>query len=96
VKIGVVSHLGSFIEVLSPEYRGKYLSVICNLPDETENWRIRNELAKQLVHLALLYSPKHVQTSLVKLADSLYNDSYAEVRKTALYSVINNNQCVIV
>jgi serine/threonine-protein phosphatase 4 regulatory subunit 1 len=87
VKIGVVSHLGCFIEVLSTEYREKYLPVICNLPDETENWRIRNELAKQLVHLAFLYSPKQVQTSLVKLASALYNDSYAEVRKTALHSV---------
>lgn len=87
VKIGVVSHLAQFIEVLSESMRIKYLQTICHLPEETDSWRIRSEIARQLGAISMLFSPEVVRTNLLGLVYSLFSDPFAEVRKTALASV---------
>eukprot|EP00818_Percolomonas_sp_WS_P007090 CAMPEP_0117445108 /NCGR_PEP_ID=MMETSP0759-20121206/5614_1 /TAXON_ID=63605 /ORGANISM="Percolomonas cosmopolitus, Strain WS" /LENGTH=646 /DNA_ID=CAMNT_0005237251 /DNA_START=2048 /DNA_END=3988 /DNA_ORIENTATION=- len=84
VKMGVVSNLASFMQVLSPKMRSKYLGVICFLPDKTDVWRIRDEISKQLGDLAQLLPPTEVRTKLLPLAFKLMDDQFHVVRKTAL------------
>lgn len=87
VKIGIVSHLAEFLRVLSEPMRVKYLQTICQLPHETDNWRIRKAIARQLGALAQLFSAELVRTNILELVYSLFDDPFAEVRKSAIASV---------
>lgn len=87
VKIGAVSNLTKFMEQLSGKMRTKYLQMICNLPEENENWRIRQELGKQLGSLCQLFTAQQVRAQMLALVYALYNDPFAEVRNAAIPSV---------
>ena len=86
VKLGIISNLGSFLCNISEEKREYYFKVISELPDDIDNWRIREELANQLIPLLSLATSIQVEEILLKLCFSLFNDqtNYC-VRKKALY-----------
>lgn len=84
IKMGVVSNIAEFIKVLSPKARSKYLIAISMIPDKTETWRIKDEIAKQLGDLVHLYPIPEVTSSLLPLAYKLMDDQFHVVRKTAL------------
>src|SRR3989338_1470441 len=46
VKVGVVENIAKFLAVLGSQERSKYLPIVCTIPRETDNWRIRKEIAK--------------------------------------------------
>ena len=52
-----VSNVSEIMEVLGEEQREKYVPVICQLPSETDNWRLRKMIAQKLGKLAALVSP---------------------------------------
>jgi len=86
VKLGVLTNLSGFLGFLSESSREKYFKILADLPDETDNWRLRNEIAKQLPLICVLASSAQVQDILMKLALNLFNDSFATVRRTSLES----------
>src|SRR5690606_36561842 len=51
------------------------------------NWRLRQQLAKQLPALCRLFSPANVQSSLSSFALLLLNDSVMAVRREAFEGV---------
>jgi serine/threonine-protein phosphatase 4 regulatory subunit 1 len=74
VKLGVISNLGSFLSNLSDKTREYYFIMISELPDDIDNWRIREELAGQLSSLLILASPEQVEDILLTLCLTLLND----------------------
>lgn len=86
VKQGVIINLAGFLGSLPDQTREKYFKMIADLPEETDNWRLRNEIAKQLPLICVLASPNQIQEILLKLGFSLFNDSFATVRRTAFSS----------
>mmetsp|Transcript_6405 Transcript_6405/g.9323 ORF Transcript_6405/g.9323 Transcript_6405/m.9323 type:complete len:371 (+) Transcript_6405:395-1507(+) len=89
VKFGIVSNIAKFLSVLNEKARTRYLELICALPQETENWRIRNEIGKQLGDIAKLYSQEEIRAHILGLAYALFDDPFYVVRNTALASAGN-------
>lgn len=99
VKIGMIGSLAKFVGVLSDNFRAQYLPVICAIPEQTDNWRIRSEVSQQLGDIAELIPAEMVREKLLKVLYELYDDPFAEVRKRSIVSVsqpvtnINIRQC---
>ncbi|KAL0482679.1 serine/threonine-protein phosphatase 4 regulatory subunit 1 [Acrasis kona] len=86
VKIGMIGNLAKFVQVLSDDVRAQYLPVICAIPEQTDNWRIRSEVSQQLGYIAELIPAEMVREKLLKVLYELYNDAFAEVRKKSIVS----------
>jgi serine/threonine-protein phosphatase 4 regulatory subunit 1 len=86
VKIGMIGSLAKFVSVLSDSYRAQYLPVICAIPEQTDNWRIRSEVSQQLGDIAELIPADMVRKELLKVLYQLYDDPFAEVRKRSIVS----------
>lgn len=87
IKLGVVENLSSFLTNLGTHIRSKYIPMICNLPSDTDNWRIRSELAKQVSQLAELTTNAEELSEVVKLCIMLLEDRVHEVRMVALHNI---------
>jgi len=86
VKIGVISNVSIFLSNLSLAKREQYVPLICLLPEETDNWRIRARISEQLGEMAMLVSVQCVRHVILKPAQSSYDDQFACVRKQAVLS----------
>lgn len=87
VKVGVVKHISEFLSVLSEASREKYLPLVCDITNETSNWRFRKLMARQLGKLSALYSAPVVNKHLVPISLQLCQDAVSGVRKAAYMSV---------
>jgi serine/threonine-protein phosphatase 4 regulatory subunit 1 len=87
VKIGVVSNMGKFMENLSDKTIQEYLKILEEIPDETDNWRIREQVALQIPTISNILSTDLIQKTLIKIAFSMMEDSYSDVRLAGLNSV---------
>jgi serine/threonine-protein phosphatase 4 regulatory subunit 1 len=85
VKVGVVSHLSDFFEVLSEKVRQDNIHVLKDVLDD-DKWRVRKLLAKQVGALALLYPPEMVSKEIVGIFMGLLNDEVFAVRKAVTKS----------
>jgi len=86
VKIGVVNNIAEFVEVLGEDQREEYIPLIYNLPNETDNWRLRNIIAKKLGKLATLVKPATCRKYIAELGIKLLEDSVADVRSSSYKS----------
>jgi serine/threonine-protein phosphatase 4 regulatory subunit 1 len=86
VKLGVIANIDSFLEVLSPAARDRYVSQICLVPLDSENWRLRYAVAAKLGHVVKLVSPKVVGDEVVDLVTRLLDDSVMDVRSCTYFS----------
>lgn len=86
VKIGVISNVAIFLENLSLTRREQYVPMICSLPEQTDNWRIRARVSEQLGQIAMLVTVKCVRDVVGKVAQEFFDDLYACVRKRAVIS----------
>ncbi|XP_067211708.1 serine/threonine-protein phosphatase 4 regulatory subunit 1 isoform X2 [Linepithema humile] len=86
VRIGVLKHLATFLQILKPADRCQYLPRLSDFlaTDNEWNWRFREELAKQLLDIVTLYSPNDVAQSIAPLSLQLLVDKVAAVRNVAL------------
>lgn len=84
VKIGVVSNMASFLSVLSENTQKQYLDKVAELPANTDNWRIRKQIAQQLSPMAKILPPEWLQPVYPKLVLPLLKDSVAQVRCFAI------------
>ncbi|KAJ9469211.1 Serine/threonine-protein phosphatase 2A 65 kDa regulatory subunit A alpha isoform [Diplonema papillatum] len=80
VKIGCLSHCAQFMACLSESARHKHLHAIAALPQELENWRLRELIAQNLGQLAELVTPKVCKDLLQAPAIRLAEDQVADVR----------------
>lgn len=87
VKIGVLRNIAEFMQVLGPAERDKYINVVCQLPAEMDNWRLRNILAVNLGKLSQLVSPAVCKRTITEVATKLLEDTVAEVRTSSVRSV---------
>ncbi|XP_066603921.1 serine/threonine-protein phosphatase 4 regulatory subunit 1-like isoform X2 [Prorops nasuta] len=89
VRIGVLKHLATFLKVLKPAERCRYLPRLKDFlaTDSEWNWRFREELAAQLIEALTLYSPIGVAGHIVSLSMQLLVDKVAAVRYMALILV---------
>ncbi|CAD2222283.1 serine/threonine-protein phosphatase 4 regulatory subunit 1 [Angomonas deanei] len=84
IKLGVVVSAHHFLKVLSEEKVELLVPTLCHVPLESENWRLRNEVAKCVGDVALLLSPAHTETfsAVIALVLRLLDDSVMEVRSS--------------
>lgn len=81
IKLGVVLSVEKFLSVLRPATRDKLVPLICHVPLESENWRLRNEVAKRMGEVGLLLEPSSQSfPSVLALVSRLLDDSVMEVR----------------
>jgi serine/threonine-protein phosphatase 4 regulatory subunit 1 len=86
VKIGVLSHLTEFIEVLPISLRRSCLpDILKGLRDveNPKNWRHKHMLVEQLVTLCDLYDADYLHSHIYPVAKELMKDRVHEVRQSA-------------
>ncbi|XP_005112857.1 serine/threonine-protein phosphatase 4 regulatory subunit 1 isoform X2 [Aplysia californica] len=86
VRIGVLKHLADIFRLLRPEVRLQYLTRVQDFmkTDNTRNWRFREELAEQLVHVCNFFHCIDVCRDIVPVSMILCSDKVAQVRFVAL------------
>lgn len=57
IKRGVVINVSSFLKIVRPKTLNRLVPLLCQVPLESENWRLRNEVAMRIGEVALLLSP---------------------------------------
>lgn len=83
IKLGVVLNAEKFLQVVSIPTRETLVPLLCVVPLECENWRLRNEVAKRIGDVALLISPgSQAFASVVNLVTRLLEDSVMAVRQS--------------
>lgn len=84
VRLGVVQNADVFLGVVGKEMREGLVSLLCNAPLESENWRLRNVVAQRLGNVALLLDPANstAMNTIISLAVRLLDDSVMEVRRS--------------
>eukprot|EP00696_Hemimastix_kukwesjijk_P006404 gnl/Hemi2/18109_TR5984_c0_g1_i3.p1 gnl/Hemi2/18109_TR5984_c0_g1~~gnl/Hemi2/18109_TR5984_c0_g1_i3.p1 ORF type:complete len:469 (-),score=132.32 gnl/Hemi2/18109_TR5984_c0_g1_i3:126-1532(-) len=87
VKVGVLRHLHDFVSLLTPAAREKYLTIYDHLQSESDSWRFRKYLARELPKLVKLYNASDVYSKLTTLAIRLCVDSVSRVRHEAYTSL---------
>eukprot|EP00758_Cryptobia_borreli_P005133 Tbor_TRINITY_DN4748_c0_g3::TRINITY_DN4748_c0_g3_i1::g.17084::m.17084/K15424/PPP4R1; serine/threonine-protein phosphatase 4 regulatory subunit 1 len=85
VKLGVIINVDKFFAVLKPATREKYTPQLCNVPVESENWRLRNVVASKLGDLAKLV-PISSKSPITEIVMKLLDDSVTEVRTSTFHS----------
>eukprot|EP00658_Telonema_sp_P-2_P019990 TRINITY_DN17866_c0_g1_i3.p1 TRINITY_DN17866_c0_g1~~TRINITY_DN17866_c0_g1_i3.p1 ORF type:complete len:228 (+),score=88.04 TRINITY_DN17866_c0_g1_i3:166-849(+) len=86
VKLGVMLNVDKFFAVLSTNTRERYVPTLCNVPVESENWRLRNVVAAKLGELARLVSPQVAKGPVADIILKLLDDSVTEVRTSTFHS----------
>ncbi|XP_031781123.1 serine/threonine-protein phosphatase 4 regulatory subunit 1 isoform X2 [Nasonia vitripennis] len=89
VRIGAIRHFFTFLQHLSPQDRMQYLLKLNDflITDNKWNWRLREELVKQLWEIIHLYQRIDVSEYIAPLLLHLLQDRVAAVRQEALYAV---------
>ncbi|XP_051000810.1 serine/threonine-protein phosphatase 4 regulatory subunit 1-like [Acomys russatus] len=82
VRVGVLKHLYDFLKLLHEDRRREHL---CQLQEfvvagSSRNWRLRHELAEQLILILDLYDPSDVHSYLRPVALRLCADKVSQVR----------------
>jgi serine/threonine-protein phosphatase 4 regulatory subunit 1 len=86
VKLGVISNIDEFLAVVSEGARDRYVSAICAVPVDSENWRLRHAVAAKLGHVVQLVSPRVIGDQVVDLVLRLLEDSVMDVRSCTYFS----------
>lgn len=60
VKIGIVTNLAKFLQILSPKKREQYLYILSEVQKDALNWRFRKLLAKYIHYDLLLHNHEYV------------------------------------
>jgi serine/threonine-protein phosphatase 4 regulatory subunit 1 len=86
VRIGLLKHLADFLKLLKHSDRKEYLPRLSEFlkMDNERNWRFREELAKQIGHLVVLFSPEEVKEHLSPIALVLLKDKVSSVRQSSV------------
>jgi hypothetical protein len=85
VKEGVLEHLAEFLGTLASSSRNEYIPILAEVWDGvTTNWYLRNILAEQLMHIALLFDASRVVEHILPLVARACEDKFATVRETGV------------
>lgn len=81
IKLGVVLNVDRFLAMVPVEKRARLVTLLCHVPLESENWRLRNEVAKRIGLVGVLLTPTSpALSSVTALVQRLLDDSVMEVR----------------
>ncbi|CCW69167.1 unnamed protein product [Phytomonas sp. Hart1] len=81
IKLGVVLSVEKFLQVVTPSTLNDLIPVLCHVPLESENWRLRNEVAKRIGDVGVLLEPSNPTLNMAtSLVIRLLDDSVMEVR----------------
>ncbi|KAG5481038.1 hypothetical protein LSCM1_06714 [Leishmania martiniquensis] len=81
IKRGAVLNAERFLALVTPATRDRLVPLLCHVPLESENWRLRNEVAKRIGAVAVLLPPDSPSfSSVLALVSRLLDDSVMEVR----------------
>ncbi|KAG5503644.1 hypothetical protein JIQ42_05866 [Leishmania sp. Namibia] len=81
IKRGAVLNAEKFLALVTPATRDRLVPLLCHVPLESENWRLRNEVAKRIGAVAVLLPPDSPSfSSVLALVSRLLDDSVMEVR----------------
>eukprot|EP00756_Hemistasia_phaeocysticola_P031115 Hpha_TRINITY_DN16332_c2_g8::TRINITY_DN16332_c2_g8_i1::g.60909::m.60909/K15424/PPP4R1; serine/threonine-protein phosphatase 4 regulatory subunit 1 len=83
VKVGCLTHVADFLKCLGDTSREKRIRALAALPAETENWRLRELIARNLGDIAAGVSPKVCKDLLQEPVIRLCEDQVADVRVSA-------------
>ena len=87
VKLGVIANSDKYLAILGATSREKLVPMICAVPVESENWRLRNAVAQKLGELGKLVPAKsQAAQSVTGLVMKLLDDSVTEVRMSSFRS----------
>lgn len=88
VRLGIVQNADVFLGVVGRETREGLVLLLCNVPLESENWRLRNVVAQHLGSVALLLDPANsiALRTVINLVVRLLDDSVMEVRRSIYHS----------
>ncbi|XP_043286100.1 serine/threonine-protein phosphatase 4 regulatory subunit 1-like isoform X3 [Venturia canescens] len=86
VRVGALKHLTTFLKILRPADRQKFLPKLKAFltMDSEWNWRFREIVVSKLLEAIPLFSPNDVSEQIVPLSLPLLDDTVAAVRHTAL------------
>eukprot|EP00760_Papus_ankaliazontas_P009641 PhM_4_TR14113/c0_g1_i1/m.42997/K15424/PPP4R1; serine/threonine-protein phosphatase 4 regulatory subunit 1 len=87
IKVAVLQNCDVLVEMLSMSGRERCIPMVCAVPGESDNWRVRHVVAQRLGHLAALCSPKFCKGCVADLALRVLEDSVADVRYSGFYAV---------
>eukprot|EP00759_Apiculatamorpha_spiralis_P032278 PhF_6_TR33724/c1_g1_i1/m.49526/K15424/PPP4R1; serine/threonine-protein phosphatase 4 regulatory subunit 1 len=87
IKVAVLQKCDVFVGVLGNGARERCIPLVCGVPGETENWRVRLVVAQRIGHLAKLVTPKFCKGCVAELSLKLLDDSVADVRYSGYYAV---------
>jgi serine/threonine-protein phosphatase 4 regulatory subunit 1 len=82
----LLKHLADFLKLLKPVDRREYLPRLSEFlkMDNERNWRFRQELAEQIGHLVMLFTPQEVKDYLAPIALVLIKDKVSAVRLSSV------------
>ncbi|RNE98448.1 serine/threonine-protein phosphatase 4 regulatory subunit 1 [Trypanosoma rangeli] len=88
VRLGVVLHADVFLGVVGPTVRERLAPLLCHVPLESENWRVRNVVAQRIGDVGVLLDPVNstVLNIIINLVVRLLDDSVMEVRRSTYRS----------
>ncbi|KAG9300906.1 hypothetical protein G9A89_004964 [Geosiphon pyriformis] len=99
VRSGLMEHLAAFIECLPQNTRNEYLPKLNDVWDGVKHqWRLRDEIAKQIPALCRLFDGQNVINHILPLTIRAARDEVASVRQTAvrsfpdLFDVVRNEE----
>ena len=82
----MLKHLADFLKLLKHSDRKEYLPRLSEFlkMDNERNWRFREELAEQIGHLVVLFTPEEVKEHLSPIALVLLKDKVSAVRLSSV------------
>eukprot|EP00756_Hemistasia_phaeocysticola_P031112 Hpha_TRINITY_DN16332_c2_g6::TRINITY_DN16332_c2_g6_i1::g.60894::m.60894/K15424/PPP4R1; serine/threonine-protein phosphatase 4 regulatory subunit 1 len=83
VKVGCLTHVAGFMNCLGDSAREKHIRTLAALPQETENWRLRELIARNMGDIAASIPAKVCKDILQKAVIKLSEDQVADVRTAA-------------
>jgi serine/threonine-protein phosphatase 4 regulatory subunit 1 len=86
IKLAVLPQVDQFLAVLPPAGRERLLPLVCAVPPDSENWRLRQLVASKLGVLAPLVSPQCAFDAMGDLVIHLLEDTVAEVRLSTYHA----------
>jgi len=75
VKIGTLSHMASFLQVISPARRAPYAGLLGTLARDGDGWRFRRAIAKSA---AATQSPRLCPCAITRDFDTILNSRHAQ------------------
>lgn len=94
VKAGLINVLPQFLPQTNEQTRSYLTRLLCEVPANTDSWRLREAVARQLVDVVEIVSPQVRGEVITPLCTRLLDDAVATVRTEAIALAVKLMQVV--